>query len=44
MKVFEVFIAALLTVYIGKDQKDFWTWAICFVSMGRALKVLQNMN
>ena len=27
----------LATHYSGKDQKDFWTRAICFVSMGQVL-------
>jgi len=31
----------LATHHSGKNQKDFWTRAICFVSMGRVLKVLQ---
>jgi hypothetical protein len=32
----------LSTHHSGKDQKDFWTRAICFVSMGQALNVLQE--
>jgi hypothetical protein len=32
----------LASHHSGTAQKDFWTRAICFVSMGQALKVLQG--